>query len=301
MNIINFGSLNIDYVYSIEHFAVPGETVAADKLETFFGGKGLNQSIAAARAGAHVLHVGKVGAKDAKLREELKKNHVDVAFVSQSSLQSGHAIIQVDPSGQNSIMIYGGANLDIDKDLVNSALNAVEKDDIVLLQNEISNNAYIMEQVHSRELRIAFNPSPITDNIMEYPLQNVNWFILNEIEGEKLTGKSAPYDIAGELLRKYPGCAVVLTLGKDGVLYEDDSTLLQHGIYDVQRVDSTGAGDTFTGYFLAGVAKGHSVKQCLEEASIASSIVVSRKGASPSIPTIEEVRYANLPLLPRRI
>lgn len=294
MNIMNFGSLNIDHVYSVSHLAVPGETVASDKLEIFYGGKGFNQSIAAARAGAHVIHIGKIGENGISLKNFLQQNNVDVKMISISDVPNGHAIIQVDHMGQNNIITYGGANFKIDKEQVNSALNLGVKGDIVLLQNEISGIGFIMEQAHLHGFRVAFNPSPITENIMNYPLQYVDWFILNEIEGQKLTGKTEPPDITDKLLQMYPKSTVVLTLGSKGVLYKNSSTTLQHGIYEVERVDTTGAGDTFTGYFIAGITKNFTPAECLKFASIASSITVTRKGAAVSIPTIEEVRSSRL-------
>jgi ribokinase len=294
MNIINFGSLNIDHVYSVSHLAVPGETVASDKLEIFYGGKGFNQSIAAARAGAHVIHIGKIGENGIPLKEFLQRNNVDVDLILTSDAPNGHAIIQVDRMGQNNIITYGGANYKIDKEQVSSALDVGTRGDIILLQNEISGIGYIIEQAHLHGFQVAFNPSPITKDIMKYPLQYVKWFILNEIEGQKLTGETDPSSIAEKLLQMYPESTVILTLGSKGVLYKDSSTTLQHGTYKVDRVDTTGAGDTFTGYFIAGITKNFSPGECLEFASIASSITVSRKGAAVSIPTIKEVKRANL-------
>lgn len=295
MKIVNFGSLNNDLVYSVEHFVKPGETVESEKLETFPGGKGLNQSIAAARAGAQVVHVGKIGPDGENLKAALRSEGVNADYIESSSLKSGHAVIQVEKSGQNSIILYTGANHDVGRPLIDRALASAGGDDLVLLQNEISNGPYIIQKAHERGLRVAFNPSPITAEILDYPLEYVHWFLLNQIEGQTLTGAGDPEEITRGLMEKYPGCAVILTLGKEGVLYDDGKTTARHGIYDVPCVDTTGAGDTFTGYFLAGVAAQRPIEECLRLASVASSIVVSRKGASPSIPTIREVLTANLP------
>lgn len=295
MKILNIGSLNNDYVYTVKHFVNPGETIESEKLEMFIGGKGLNQSIAAARAGAQVTHVGKIGQDGENLKAALLCDGVNVDYLEKSRLKSGHAIIQVEHSGQNNIILYGGANHDIDSALIDKALASADRDDILLLQNEITNIAYIMQKAYEKGLRIAFNPSPVTQGIADYPLEYVHWFILNEVEGQMLAGTDQPGEITNELLKKYSGCAVVLTLGKKGVLYADGQITARHGVYDVPLIDTTGAGDTFTGYFLAGVAAGRTVDECLRLASVAASIAVSHKGASPSIPTIKEVLAAHLP------
>lgn len=293
MKILNFGSLNIDYVYSVDHFVNPGETLSSDKLELFCGGKGLNQSIAAARAGAPVFHAGKVGKEGGMLTDILNKSGVDITNAALSEKVTGHAIIQVDASGQNCILLHGGANTDIGEDFIDKVLSKFEPGDILLSQNEINNIPYLLKKAHERGLVIAYNPSPIDKNITSYPFEYVKYFILNEIEGNALTGKTEPQEIADELLRKYPKSAVVLTLGKHGVFYKDENESITYGTYKVKRVDTTGAGDTFTGYFLAGVYDGLDTKEILHRASIASSIAVSRKGASSSIPTLDEVLNAD--------
>lgn len=294
MKILNFGSLNIDYVYSVEHFVRPGETITADKLEVFCGGKGLNQSVALARAGAEAYHAGMIGAEGTMLTDMLSDAGADVSLVKTVDGATGHAIIQVDRSGQNCIIINGGANRRIDDAFIDSVLEKFDRGDILLVQNEISGLPYLMKSAHARGMRIAMNPSPLDGTIAQCPLDCVDWFLINEIEGEGLTGRKAPEDVAAELLARYPGSAVVLTLGKAGVLYTDDTQSCREGIYRVTRVDSTGAGDTFTGFFLAGVAAGLDIPETLRRASVASSISVSRKGAAVSIPSLDEVLNSNL-------
>lgn len=294
MRILNFGSLNIDNVYRVDHFVRPGETISSEKLNTFCGGKGLNQSIALARAGARVYHAGKIGKDGEMLLRCLKENGVDTSYIQIANCLSGHAIIQVDKSGQNCIILYGGANEDINESDVDAVLSGFKKGDILLLQNEISCIGEIIEKAHSKGMKIALNPSPIDHRIKGYPLQYITWFILNEIEGNELTGATDPEIITDELLKKYPGASVVLTLGKKGVLYKDNIRSVSHGTYNVRVVDTTAAGDTFTGYFLACMAEGLTVEVALEKASIASSIAVSCAGASDSIPGRQEVDDCNL-------
>lgn len=296
MRILNFGSLNLDSFYSVEHFVQAGETLSSSKLEKFCGGKGLNQSIACARAGASVFHAGCVGTDGECLRSLLADSGVDTTFVRTVDEVSGHAIIQVDQSGQNCIVLYGGANQAITPAFVDEALAGFGDGDILLLQNEINNIGQIVECAYAKGMQVALNPSPVNERLNEVDMNKVTYFILNEIEGKAITGKTDPEDILSHLRNAYPEAVVVLTLGKEGAVYDDGKTRCSHGIYDVPVVDTTGAGDTFTGFFLASRMVGESPEEALRLASIASSIVVSRKGAAPSIPTMEEVRSSKIRL-----
>ena len=297
MKILNFGSLNLDNVYSVDHFVRAGETLSSSKLEKFSGGKGLNQSLSLARAGAEVYHAGCIGQDGQLLLDLLKESGADTRFVRCVPGPSGHAIIQVDKNGQNCILLYGGANQEITTEFVDEVLAAFSAGDVLLLQNEINNLDYIVEKAADKGMKIALNPSPIGENLFRLPLQKITYFILNEIEGKEITGKEAADDILAEFRRRYPQSVVVLTLGKDGAVYDDGTTRCRHGIYDVPVADTTAAGDTFTGYFLTCITAGETPAAALEKASIASSLAVSVKGAAPSIPTMEQVKAANLPLV----
>ncbi|WP_312426798.1 ribokinase [Lacrimispora sp.] len=299
MKIINIGSMNIDRVYEVAHFINPGETIASKKMETYVGGKGLNQSVALASAGAVVFHAGMIGEDGAILLNYLKSHEVDTRFVRTIHGPSGHAIIQVDGEGENGILLYGGANQCITEDFIDEVLNFAEPGDILLLQNEISGMEYILRQAALKGIRIALNPSPIDDKLLSMPLELVTWFILNEIEGRALTGKDQPKDILEAMQMKYPGREVVLTLGSDGVIYGKDGQYVQHGIFKVSAVDTTAAGDTFTGFFLAGILKGFKAEECLRIASVAAALAVSKAGAAPSIPMLQEVINAKLEEVPK--
>ena len=294
MKVLNFGSLNIDHVYTVEHLVNPGETIASQKLEFFCGGKGLNQSIALSRAGAKVYHAGKIGSDGEILKTQLQKNGVNTDLIRKSDCLSGHAIIQVDSSGQNSIILHGGANYDIDSLYVDQVLDSFHKGDIILLQNEISCMEYIVLKAHQKGLLIALNPSPMNEIIHALPLENVEWFILNELEGQAITGLKSPEEIAAKLMERFPDSRVVLTLNKNGVLYQDREQFLKHDIYKVDVVDTTAAGDTFTGYFLACISEGIPIDVAIEKASIAAALAVSVKGASNSIPdrrSVDAIRF----------
>lgn len=289
LKIYTLGSLNIDYVYSVDHFVCAGETLAASKMEIFPGGKGLNQSVATAKAGSPVIHGGMIGKDGEFLLEILKNSGVDASRVNIMDTSSGHAIIQVDKSGQNCILLFGGTNQLIDRKYAEEFLCDAKKDDILILQNEISGLQDIFEIAHEKQMQIAFNPSPLADNIKALPLSFVKWWFCNEIEGEALFGSTSPQQIAENFIKKYTDGNLILTLGKNGCMFKNKDLCFTMPICEAKVIDTTAAGDTFTGYFISCISKGISVKEALETATKASAITVSRMGASSSIPTIEEV------------
>ena len=182
MKLLNFGSLNIDYVYDMPHFVQGGETATATARHVYAGGKGLNQSIAAARAGAQVLHAGAIGPDGAFLTRLLEDAGADTSALLQVQEASGHAMIQVTPEGQNAIIVYGGANHCLTEAYVQSVLRQAEPGALVLLQNETSQTAQIIAQAADLGLRVVFNPSPFPAHPEQLPLARVDTFILNEIE-----------------------------------------------------------------------------------------------------------------------
>jgi len=290
--ILNFGSLNIDYVYAVEHFARAGETVLSKNRRVFCGGKGLNQSIALARAGADVYHAGFVGCNDGDiLIEELASSGVKTDLIEKRDCPGGHAIIQVDASGQNCILIYGGANQTNSEEYIDSVLSRFDEGDIVVLQNEINMNAQIIRKAKQKGMTAVFNPSPADAQITELPLDMLDYIILNEVEAESLCGIKDAQAIDA-LRAKFPKTAVLLTLGSKGSVYMDNTqdTPISQGIFDVPVVDTTAAGDTFTGYFLALTAAGSSADYAMRLASAAAAIAVSREGAAVSIPRLAEVK-----------
>lgn len=292
MKIYNLGSLNIDYVYSVPHFVQPGETLSSAKLEIFPGGKGMNQSVALAKAGARVIHGGRIGDNGGFLKEILGQAGADTSFVAVDASSTGHAIIQVDENGQNCILLFSGSNHSFTEEFVREVLADANPGDILLLQNEINLLDVIFAVAAEKQLQIAFNPSPFTEDLLKLPLHQVKWWLCNEIEGGQLTGKTEPEEILISMQEKFPGSSIVLTLGKDGCMFTDGQQILRQPIFPVKAVDTTAAGDTFTGFFLASVARGKPVADALRIASRASSIAVSRMGASSSVPTLAEVLAA---------
>ncbi len=293
MKIINFGSLNIDKTYQVQDFVNPGQTIFASSFQTFAGGKGLNQSIAIARAGSKVIHAGSIGEDGGFLLELLKASGADTSRIQILDAPSGHAIIEVNASEQNRIIVYGGTNQMLTEEYIDSVLDLGSPDeDIVLLQNETNLIGSIIAKAHQRGLKVAFNPSPMPSDLERLPLHCVDYFIVNEIEAAQLAGVSATdtyEDTLSALTQKYPQAAILMTLGHHGVLFEKNHDRHSHPIFRVDTVDTTAAGDTFCGYFLSALCRGSDIDTALKESSAASAIAVSRQGAAPSIPSYQEV------------
>ncbi len=290
MKIINFGSLNIDLVYTVDHLVSKGETITSTNFQKFAGGKGLNQSIALARAGADVSHAGKIGTDGAFLKELLDENGIDVSMIFQSSGPTGHAIITVDNNGENSIVLYGGANQELTTNEIEQVFSKAKPGDYLLLQNEINCLSQIIARGIAKKLKIILNPAPMNSDILSLPFQNIEWLIVNEVEGRMLSGKTSPEAIIETIISRNPALSLILTLGGEGVFYanKDGKSFLPSE--KVQCVDTTGAGDTFIGFFLAEVAQGVQIEQAMDTANKAAAICVTRYGAADSIPFIAELK-----------
>lgn len=290
MEVLNFGSLNIDYVYSVDHFVSPGETLSADNMQIYPGGKGLNQSIAIARAGGNVIHAGIYGRGGVFLRNILQDNDINTSNLNKLDVPNGHAIIQVDKYGENSILLYGGTNEMIDEGFIDNILDNAVGDEIVLFQNEISSIAYAMKKAKELGCKIAFNPAPMNKKVLEYPLSLVDILVVNQTEGEALSGQKQPNAILERLKHAYPQTKIILTLGADGSWFTYNETTFHIPSYKVERVvDTTAAGDTFIGYYLANISNGIDDIQALKYASKAAAICVTREGAAVSIPYNKEL------------
>ncbi|MEG1525659.1 MAG: ribokinase [Clostridia bacterium] len=292
MRILNFGSLNIDYTYRVDHFLQPGETKASKSLMINCGGKGLNQSIAAAKAGNNILHAGLLGRDGDMLRDKLCESNVDVSFLIRSEGLSGNAIIQVDDAGQNCILLFGGTNRALTHALIDDTLNQFDHKGLVLLQNETNLVGYMIEQAAARGLKVAFNAAPMEHGVLEYPLDRLDWLIINEVEGKQLACCNCEDDILPILSARYPHCGILLTLGKRGSVYHNSMGTWRAASYAVKAVDTTAAGDTFTGYFLYGMLNDFSPAEALRLATTASALCVQRTGASDAVPEMAEVRAA---------
>jgi ribokinase len=287
--VFNFGSLNIDRVYRVPHIARPGETLASSDHRTLAGGKGANQSIALARAGARVSHCGKVGKNGAWLIELLTAEGVDTQSIFTSDLPTGEAIIQVGDDGENAIVLMAGANHTISKREIDVALAGCEAGTTVLTQHETNEVSYLIERAASLGLPVTFNPAPFNAHVLEMPLTCVSTLVLNETEGAGLSGERLQEEILKELRSRLPRTELILTLGSRGVIYDGGQGRLSVPAVEVKAVDTTAAGDTFIGYYLAARLGGAEVLASLQLAVRAAAICVGRQGAIDSIPHRREL------------
>ena len=287
--ILNFGSVNIDNCYQVRDFVRAGETISALEVTRHAGGKGFNQSVALARAGAKVCHAGCIGEDGLFLRDMLRAAGVDTDYLRVTDTPTGNAIIQVNSRGENCIILYTGANGSVTKDFADEVLERFGPEDLLLIQNEISSLPYIIDKAKEKGMRIAFNPSPMNSGVTQEMLGAADWLFVNQVEASEITGAEGRENCLRALSALFPHTAVIMTLGSDSVVYRDEKQSLSHGIYPVNTLDTTGAGDTFTGFFLGALASGGSVEYALELASKAAAISVTRHGAAESIPTLNEV------------
>ena len=293
--LVNLGSLCVDNVYAVPNIVGSGETIASESLNVYPGGKGLNQSLAAAKAGADVVHVGCIGGDGEWLKQVLADAGVDVTGIREVATRSGHAVIQVNARGENAIVIAGGANREIvDRD-IDRALEAARRDDWLLLQNEINDLPKVLERAASRGINIAFNIAPVDGRETDYDLSSVRLLIVNEIEAAAVADLSvdtAPETVLDAFRERLPTTDVVLTLGKDGVHYAGAGARGPRYFvpaFGVDAVDETGAGDTFIGYLMAGLLEGIGVPLTLRSAAAAGALSVTKAGAASSIPEANEV------------
>ncbi len=290
MRIIVLGSVNIDYTYSVNHITAPKESQASTDMKTFLGGKGFNQALTLARAGMETKLAAMVGKGGMEMLETVDQPGLDISLVRQVDGRSGHCIVQVDDVGQNSVMLYGGANRLIDAAFVDEVLADYGKGDVLLVQNEVSSLPYVIDQAYEKGMYIVMNPSPWTDRLKQCGLDKVSLFCLNEMEGRAMTSYVQPGDILLELEHLFPDKEFVLTLGSEGAFYKKGHSQCYHPALKVQVTDSTAAGDVFEGYFLAEHLRGRAPADALHLASYASALAIQHPGAALySAPTRQQV------------
>ena len=299
MKLVNVGSLCIDFVYSVPQLPMAGETLAATARNIFAGGKGLNQSIAAARDGCQVIHYGAVGPDGEMLLKMLRENGVDTKNIKQIDVPSGHAIINVDEQGQNAIVISGGANQQLDETYCLQAINILSEGDWLLLQNETNNLSNLIEAgfaaKQEAKSKLALNLAPANASVRNLPISKLDLLIVNEQEASVLAqpqnNKQNSRAIFDSLQITYPGLDIVMTLGGEGLFWYDSANQ-QSGIlgsFDVRAVDETAAGDAFVGYLMAALVQGQSLSSSLIRASAAGALTVTKPGAAPAIAYADEV------------
>ena len=285
-----FGSLNIDRTYQVTGFVRPKETISALDYACFCGGKGFNQAVALARAGSELYFAGVIGADGEMLRQGLLDEGIHTQLRKASPNANGHAVIQVNERGENCIIVAAGSNAEVSREYVDEVLEHFAKGDLILLQNEIPHIGYIIDRASEKGMEIALNPSPFNQAVENCRLDRVRYLLINEVEGCELTGKHEPEDILDAIEARFAGIAVVLTLGEKGACFKAaDGRRFFCEAAPCVCVDTTAAGDTFTGYFLTEYLEQGDAALALRRAAVASAIAVSRKGAYDSIPRREEV------------
>lgn len=284
----NLGSINADHVYAVPHIPAPGETLAATALTYGLGGKGANMSVAAARAGARIAHLGAVGADGGWMVERLESYGVDCAHVQRREGPSGHAIIAVDARAENAITLFPGANREIDLDAVKQALDKADPGDLLITQNETNGQVEAAAQARARGLRVVYAAAPFEAGAVRAVLPHLDLLVLNEVEAQQLS------KALGTPIEELPVPQVVVTLGAAGCDWIETATGARHHVDAprVEAVDTTGAGDTFTGYLLAGLSEGLEMPAALKLATRAGALKVGRHGAADAIPSREEVAQA---------
>ena len=290
MQIVNYGSINFDRTYRVDRFPAMGETMQTRELFCGCGGKGLNQSIAASRAGASVIHVGTVGFDGSDLEEELRKNGVNTSRLFHVDSEQGHAVILVDDEGNNEILVHRGSNGMLGEEEIQDIIQTIREPSLVVLQNELPCAHVMIDLAYENGHTVVFNASPVNEEILQsVNFNHVHWLLINEVEGKQLTGSSDPDMIICRLRQRFPKLNVVLTLGTDGSICQYGDERYHYGSYEVPVADTTGAGDAYTGYFIAGLARNEHPREAMIRATLAAGISVTRPGASAAIPMREEV------------
>ena len=286
MAIYNLGSINIDWFYRVPHAPVDGETVAATACRSGLGGKGANQSVAAARAGAVVHHLGAVGNEGVWTADELKAAGVDTTHVAiELAAPTGHALIFLTPDGENRIVIFAGTNRLIAEPDVRAALSRARPGDTLMLQNETNAQLFAARLARARGMRVVYSAAPFDVEAVRAVLAEVDLLVVNSVEAGQLA------DALGVTITELPVPELLVTRGARGATWYDRASgeTLSVAAPRVAAVDTTGAGDTFTGYFCAGRDRGLAVADCLALAVAAGALKVTREGTAEAIPTLAEV------------
>lgn len=298
--ILVVGSLNMDMVANVDHIPVVGETILTNSLTLIPGGKGANQAYAAGRLGADVTMLGAVGSDSYAdmLMASLKSAGVEVeSILRKEDTSTGVAMIAVNAEGDNSIIVISGANTVLTPEDIETKMEILKESDIVILQLEIPLETvlYTAKMAKSFGKMVILDPAPVPKEFPEELYQYVDIIKPNETELSMLTGLSSTEDDIENGARELKNRGVrdvMVTLGDKGVYIDSEEcgAYLVPG-HKVNAVDTTAAGDTFTAALAIMLAQGKNIKEAAEFANYVSSIVVTRKGAQSSIPTLEEVMH----------
>jgi ribokinase len=283
MTIFNLGSINADHVYRVPHLPGPGETLAATSMQTGLGGKGANMSVAAARAGSHVAHIGAIGSDGIWARNRLLEYGVDTRHIAELDVPTGHAIINVDDAGENAITLFAGANQAISEDSVANVLSTGSTGDILVTQNETNAQGVAAKVGSKLGFRVCYAAAPFDASAVKAVLPYLDFLILNAVEAQQLE------QALGVSIEELDVADIIITLGSDGARWISEGVDQHFAAIKVDPVDTTGAGDTFTGYVLAGLDRGLTMGQSISLAMRAAALMVTRMGTADVIPDLKEV------------
>lgn len=284
MAIWNLGSINADIVYSVPHIPAPGETLSSTNRDTFLGGKGTNMSVAAARAAAQVHHIGAVGEDGRWAVQRLMEYGVDTQNIAVLDTETAQAVIMVDPHGENAIVLHPGANAKIPQITLQAAMADASTGDWLVIQNETNLQRTAAEMGKKMGLRVAYAAAPFDADRVQAVLPYLDFLILNAVEAEQLQTAT------GHSPSALPVRDVIVTLGANGADWYGADGKQHFPAIKVEPVDTTGAGDTFTGYVLAGLDRGMPMAQAIGMATKAGALMVTRHGTADVIPDLSEVQ-----------
>lgn len=292
MKVLCFGSMNIDESYLMDHFVRPGETQSALKCTRSLGGKGFNQALAIAKAGGEVIMAGCIGRDGYDFKKALEQYHCTTQFIREVNAPTGHAFIQV-AGGENAIVINHGANHAITDAFIDEVLSVMHAGDMILLQNEINNVDKIIKKAHERKLKIIFNAAPMHEAVLDYPLDVIDLLVVNVREAQALTNNPTSLEeLMNALETKFMHQDILLTVGEQGSYYLSEGKRKYVAALSCHVVDTTGAGDTYIGYYLASLMANKSIEEAMQIASLAAACTCEKSGASSAIPTKDELKKA---------
>lgn len=289
MKVLVFGSCNLDFIYKVPRIVSPGETLPIRQVAVSPGGKGLNQAIALKKAGMTVSFAGNIGPDGASLGTLLSEAGVDVSLLQTAEDANGQAVIQVTDAGENAILLYHGANHRATREQIDEAIARFAPGDLLVLQNEVNELPYLIDRAFEAGLRTVLNPSPFATELLELDLDKIWLMFVNETEAAGFAGERELPAFIADTQKNHPSLRCVITLGAAGSIYFDKDTVLRQAAFPADVLDTTCAGDTFTGYFTETLLGTGDPAAALRRASAASSVVISRIGAAGMIPTADEV------------
>ena len=283
MTIYNLGSINVDHLYMLERIPKPGETLSSLETHITIGGKGLNISVAAHRSGADVRHIGVVGSADPSVLDMIAGLGLDRALISQVDVQTGHAIIYVDENSENSIVVHGGANLCFSESQIRTALSSAQPDDWLVLQNETNANEIGISIAREKGMQIALVAAPFNAKTMPEQIEKVDLVSMNKTESELFEV------ISGTSIGNLKSIDFLITYGADGAVFLSDGEARRIAAHKVHSIDTTGAGDTFFGVFMAHYTSRGCVETALKKANAAAALIVQRRGVASVVPSQKEI------------